>query len=83
MGSYASAQRRGLAVPPMPMPRARRRSRPRQAPATATTTRWTTSARKAWRSQGGMPSPSRMRRIQSQLMRSKALLWSANTAAGQ
>eukprot|EP00969_Alexandrium_andersonii_P135990 6016853-Alexandrium_andersonii.AAC.1 len=67
----------------MPMPRAGRRSRPRQAPATATTTRCTTSARKAWRSHGGMPNPSRTRRIQSQLMRSNALLWSANTAAGQ
>eukprot|EP00969_Alexandrium_andersonii_P037106 1626182-Alexandrium_andersonii.AAC.1 len=30
-----------------------------------------------------MPRPSRTRRIQSQLMRSKALPWSAKTAAGQ
>eukprot|EP00969_Alexandrium_andersonii_P349402 15430928-Alexandrium_andersonii.AAC.1 len=74
IGSYASAQRRGLAVPPMPIPLARRRSRPRQAPATATTTLCTTNAMKAWRSQGGMPRPSSTRRIQSQLMRSKALL---------
>eukprot|EP00969_Alexandrium_andersonii_P221112 9764843-Alexandrium_andersonii.AAC.1 len=67
----------------MPIPRARRRSRPRHAPAAATTTCWATSERKAWRRHGGMPSPSRTRRSQSQLTRSKALLWFASTAAGQ
>eukprot|EP00969_Alexandrium_andersonii_P218022 9629332-Alexandrium_andersonii.AAC.1 len=40
------------------------------------------SDRKALRSLGGMPRPSRTRRSQSQFRRSKAFLWSANTAAG-
>eukprot|EP00969_Alexandrium_andersonii_P327614 14477474-Alexandrium_andersonii.AAC.1 len=64
------------------MPRANFRSRPSQAPETATKTRSTTRDRKARRNRAGTPRPSSTLRDQPQLNRSKALLWSAKTAAG-
>eukprot|EP00969_Alexandrium_andersonii_P289296 12787136-Alexandrium_andersonii.AAC.2 len=82
MGSYDSAQRRGLGVPPMPTLRSSSRTGPAQDPETAWTRRPATVAMRARRSHSGMPSPTITSWSQRRAMRSNALLWSARTRAG-
>eukprot|EP00969_Alexandrium_andersonii_P314311 13885550-Alexandrium_andersonii.AAC.1 len=58
MGSYDSAHRRGLGVPPIPTLRRSRRTGPAHDPETACTHRPATVPMRARRSQEGMPKPS-------------------------